>query len=143
MVPSAGALLLLREALSKLNINHEQGPACSHVVCIWRSQLETSTADAELKAFLGGARDETVRVTRVQSHRLGASFEDLQLGVSVQSKHRVVSLSGGSTRGVVRLSLLVLQLSVKVDVSTEGGVWPQIGVLAPTALPDRSVKEVK
>lgn len=74
---------------------------------------------------------------------MGASSEDLQLGVSVQSKHRVVPFSGGSTRGVVRLSLLVLQLSVKVDVSMEGGVWPQIGVHAPTALPDRSVKEVK
>lgn len=143
MVPSAGALLLLRGALSKLTVNHEQEPACSHVVCIRRSQLEISTADAELKALLRGARDEIVRVTQVQSHRLGASSEDLQLGESVQSKHQVVPLSGGSTRGVVRLSLLVLQLSVKVDVSTEGGVWPQIGVHAPTALPDRSVKEVK
>lgn len=80
---------------------------------------------------------------------MGASSEDLQLGVSVQSKHRVVThtmfvpLSGGSTCGVVRLSLLVFQLSVKVAVSTEGGVWPQIGVHAHTALLDPSVKEVK
>lgn len=101
MVSSAGVLVLLRGALSKLSINHEQGSACSHAVCIQWSQLETSTVDAELKAFLGGARDEIVRVTQVQSHRLGASSADLQLGVSVQSKHWVVihtmfvPLSGG------------------------------------------------
>ena len=40
-------------------------------------------------------------------------------------------------------ALTVDSLSVKVAVSTEGGVWPQIGVLARTALLDPSVKEVK
>lgn len=39
-------------------------------------------------------------------------------------------------------SLLVLQLSVKVAVSMEAGVWPQIDVPALTALLDPSVKEV-
>lgn len=49
----------------------------------------------------------------------------------------------GSKCSILRLSLLILQLSVKVAVSTEGGVWPQIGVPAHMALLDPSVKEVK
>lgn len=40
------------------------------------------------------------------------------------------------------LALTVDSLSVKVAVSTEGGVWPQIGVHVHTALLDLSVKEI-
>lgn len=73
-------------------------------------------------------------------------------GVSVQSKHWgwggiihivLAALSGGSKCSITRLSLLILQLSVKVAVSMEGGAWPQIGVHAHTALRDPSVKEVR
>lgn len=52
-------------------------------------------------------------------------------------------LGGGSKCSITRLSLLILQLSVKVAVSMEGGAWPQIGVHAHTALRDPSVKEVR